>query len=198
MTRLDRKPLNIMLLGDVASGKGTQAARLAKRYKLYDLDMGRELRREKDRFDYSKTAARGILTPTKYVRRILKNKIESMPPRQGILFDGTPKMIGEARLVVRLLKQAGRKDPICIYVSIPVQEIIKRAQLRVDYKGKRVIRREDDRPEAVRNRLRYYGIQKKKVAAYFRSKYGLAKISGLGTKAQVYARIVKHIESRLK
>ena len=37
-------PLNIILLGDSAAGKATHGKYLAKKYRLYDLDMGRELR----------------------------------------------------------------------------------------------------------------------------------------------------------
>ena len=39
-----KAPLNIILLGDPAAGKATHGKFLADKYKLYDLDMGRELR----------------------------------------------------------------------------------------------------------------------------------------------------------
>ena len=51
MSKTLTHPLNIILLGDPAAGKATQAKLLVKKYKLYDFDMGAELmrRRKKDR-----------------------------------------------------------------------------------------------------------------------------------------------------
>src|SRR6266481_229900 len=92
-----REPLNLILLGDPASGKQTQAARLAKEYRFYDLDMGREVNKPSARrkYDYKKTTGIGHLTPTAVVREIFKNAISTVPSARGILFNGTPKMIGE-------------------------------------------------------------------------------------------------------
>jgi adenylate kinase family enzyme len=67
-----KKPFNLILLGDPASGKGTQAKRLVKKYHFYDLDMGREVRKPTAlaQYDYAHTTAIGHLTPTGVVRNI--------------------------------------------------------------------------------------------------------------------------------
>ena len=114
------QPLNIILLGDPAAGKATHGEFLAKKFKLYDLDMGRELRslehnhklRKKYRLD--KTLDSGKLTPTELVRNLLHDKIHSTSKNQGILFNGTPKMIGEAKLVAKWLRQEKRENVLFI------------------------------------------------------------------------------------
>jgi len=69
-----KPPFNIILLGDPASGKATQAKRLIKKYHLYNLDMGKEVKKPavKARYDYARTTAIGNLTPTVVVRDIFK------------------------------------------------------------------------------------------------------------------------------
>ena len=104
-----QKPFNLILLGDPAAGKATQVALIVKRYQMFDFDMGRELRRPMVRktFDYDRSTAKGKLTPTKVVRAIFRAKrSRRADPSKGILFDGVPKMVGEARLLARQLKKS--------------------------------------------------------------------------------------------
>jgi adenylate kinase len=185
------RPMNIILLGDPASGKGTQSARLAERYGMYDLDMGREVNRPSvtARYDYDHTTAVGKLTPTEVVRTIFMAKIAHTPADRGIVFSGTPKMIGEAKLVERLLRNEGRRDPLVIYLHIPIREVrIRTAHRRVYVHGKPV-RRADDNARALENRRRYYHDQIAKVVAFFRARYAFVRISGMGTEDAVAARI---------
>jgi len=181
------KPFNLILLGDPASGKGTQAERLAKKYHFYNLDMGHEVRKPEARaqFDYAKTTGIGKLTPTAIVRGIFKRVIAVVPAKKGILFNGTPKMINEAKLVARELSRAKRSEPLVIYLTIPTVEIIQRL-------GKRG--RDDDSMQALRNRQKYYKEQITRVVAFFGERYTVKKISGMGTEAEVE----KKIEAAIK
>ena len=187
---------NLILLGDPASGKGTQAARLIKKYHLYDFDMGREVRKPQVRakFNYAKTTGVGKLTPTAVVRDILSCVIPAVPSGQGILFNGHPKMINEAKLVSRLLKKEGRKDPFVIYLHIPVKETIRRAASRLEYVNGKHVKRDDDSLRALRNRRRYYEVQIAKVRAYFKQRYSMKRIDGMGSEAAVGKRILAAVE----
>ena len=175
-------PLNIILLGDPAAGKATHAKYLCRRFKLYDLDMGKELRKIRNsKFEIrkilGKTLDKGKLTPTQIVRKILHDKIHSIPKTRGILFDGTPKMIGEAKLVAKWLKNERRADPLVIYMSIPMRETIRRmTQRREDFKGK-FSRRTDDSLKALKNRVKYYRTNIGDVVNFFKKIYVFTKIS---------------------
>jgi adenylate kinase len=191
-----QKPLNLILLGNPASGKGTQAARLTKKYHFFDLDMGRELRKPlvRAQFDYAKTTAVGHLTPTAIVRGIFKEVIGAVPSDKGILFNGTPKMINEAKLVSRLLKQNDRSAPLVIYLDVPVAETIRRMAKRVERINGKLVKRDDDTVHALRNRQKYYKAQITRVIAFFGERYTVKKISGMGTEAAV----AKKIEAAIK
>jgi adenylate kinase family enzyme len=178
----NKKPFNLILLGDPASGKGTQASWLVKKYHFYNLDMGREVRKPSAlaQYDYARTTALGHLTPTVVVRNIFKRVIATAPTGKGVLFNGNPKMINEARLVAGLLKRYNRLDPLVIYLSIPEGEMFKRAELR---------HRDDDTAHALRNRRKYYKTQVARVVAFFGERYTVKKISGMGTEAAVAKKI---------
>ncbi len=92
MVSKNTKPFNLILLGDPAAGKATQAAWLVKKYKLYDLDMGLELRkrRRSDARLNSRLEAnydKGKLTPHRNLLcDIFRTIVNSVPKTQGILF----------------------------------------------------------------------------------------------------------------
>jgi adenylate kinase len=198
--RMIHDPFNLILLGDPASGKGTQAGRLAKKYNLYNFDMGHEVRKAaaREKFDYAKTTAIGKLTPTAVVRDILHRVIRVAPPQKGILFNGHPKMIGEARLAAKWLRQYKRSDPIVIYLHIPAVETLRRARKRVVKINGRLVKRDDDSERALVNRRKYYHDQVSRVVIFFKKKYRFKKISGLGSEAVVARRIAKVIEREIR
>ena len=128
------RPVNIILLGDPGAGKATQAEFLCKKYSLYNLDMGAELRKPAlvKKHDYAGRVGRGILARAVVVQDIFRDfLLNKISKGQGIIFNGTPKKISEAKLVASLLKKTNRSEPLFIYLSIPFIEIVKRAKLRV-------------------------------------------------------------------
>jgi adenylate kinase len=188
---MEKKPFNLILLGDPAAGKATQAARLVKKYHFYDFDMGKEVRKPSVRvqYRYAQTTGMGKLTPTAVVRKILRRVIRTVPVRQGILFDGHPKMIGEAKLVAKWLAQYKRSDPFVLYLGIPVKEVLCRAEKRKVYQQGHLIRRDDDVERAIKNREQYYREQISRVVSFFKKRYAFKRISGLGSRAEVWKRI---------
>ena len=191
MSARAQKPFNLILLGDPASGKGTQAARLAKKYRFYDLDMGREVRKPaaRARYDYAKTTAIGKLTPTAVVRDIFKRVIAAAPARKGILFNGTPKMINEAKLVARELARAKR--------ARPARHLSHASRPARCSSARRSAARDDDSMRALHNRQKYYKEQITRVVAFFGERYTVKTISGMGTEAAVEKKIEAIIRHHL-
>ncbi len=190
------QPFNLIILGDPGAGKATQAAYVAKKYKMLDYDMGRELTllREKNKsFDkiQAQTGDRGILTPTKIVRQLNKDTILKTPLNKGILFDGHPKMLGEAKIVARLLKTKKRTDPLVLYIKIPTSEVIKRIQKRKGYYRTKFNKRADDSTAGLKNRAKYYRKNITEVVTFFKSVYAYKTIDGMGSRAEVR----KHIQN---
>jgi adenylate kinase len=188
-------PLNVILLGDPGAGKATQAALLMKSGRMYDLDMGAILRKMRASRSKSKTVDTlrktldtGKVIQTAIVKEIFKHEIGSVPQRTGILFDGTPKMLGEAKLVLKLLNQNGRTEDrvLVVYLAVPKDTVIERTRGRG---------RTDDTAAALANRFRYYRKNIAGVVAYFRTQYTYARVSGVGTVAEVHARIQQKINA---
>lgn len=203
MNLVNTKPFNLIILGDVGAGKATQSAYFAKKYKMFDFDMGRELtllRQKNEAVDVAqkRTADKGILTPTSIVRDVLVKRIKSVPSKTGILFDGHPKMIGEAKIVKKLLEDSQRAKPLVIYLQIPRTETVNRIKSRQGYVDTKFSKRSDDTIEGLKNRAIYYRDQIRKVVSYFDKHYQFVAINGVGTRAQVRSRIQKAIDAYLK
>jgi len=200
-TAKQKKPLNLILLGDPAAGKATQAAFLVKKYHMHDFDMGQELRNRKRRDkkfnkQLKNSYDAGKLTQTAIVRKILRQTIISTPQRRGILFDGHPKMLGEAKIAHKLLRQHRRRDPVVLYLSIPLEETVRRMQGRKDYFRGKFSKRTDDTSAALRNRVKYYRKNIAQVVKFFKSKYYFKKINGLGSVSEIRQRLARAIEAK--
>lgn len=188
------QPLNIILLGDPAAGKATQAKLLVKKYKLYDFDMGAELmrRRKKDKSLDKLLKSfndQGKLTPTKIVREILDKVIHSTSLATGILFDGHPKMVGEARLVRKWLRESCRTKPLVIYLKVPVSETVKRMAGRLGYFAGKYGKRPEDTLSGLKNRQNYYRKNVSEVIKFFKKEYTFIEVSGIGSVSDVQKRM---------
>ncbi len=192
-------PLNIILLGDPAAGKATHGKALVKKYHLYNLDMGQELRelehnpQLRKKYQLDKTLDSGKLTPTQLVRQLLHDRIHATAATQGILFNGTPKMVGEAKLVARWLKQERRSRVVFIYLSIPLAETIRRMTARTGYFRGKFSKRPDDNQKALKNRLAYYKKNIAEVVEYFKQHYPYMKISTSGEIPAARKRLLKKV-----
>lgn len=192
-------PVTIILLGDIAAGKGTHAAFLKKRYDCVELDMGRELRLLKSRnARFAKvladTADKGKLAQTDIVRGIIEKFIAAAPSKKGLLFNGNPKMVGEARLVKKWLSEAGRspEHTIVLYLKISKTETIKRMTERSAAEN-----RADDNRNALENRLRYYKKNISAVCIYFKKHFRFRTVSSMGDIAAVEKNIEQSINQCL-
>ena len=191
------------MLGDPGAGKATQTTLLAKKYSFFDFDMGRELtlqRQKNSKIDaiHKKITDKGNLTPTKIVRGIIREKLGKLSSTNGIVFDGHPKMVGEAKLIVGLLKKAKRPDPLVIYLTIPQGEVVKRISQRKGYYNTKFSKRSDDSIQALKNRAKYYKTNIKQVTSFLDKIYRFVRINGLGSRAVVRAKIQKAIKEHLK
>lgn len=210
-----KKPITINLLGDIAAGKGTQAEILIKKYNLKLVSTGEFTRKywtgtSKISKRLEKTKL-GKLTPTDIIKSYLRKVIGDLSDDEDILIDGV-KMPGEARLLYGLLKKKKRR-PLVIYLNIPQKEVFRRLTYRfydkktgepltIDpkmvkrglYRGREVIKRADDRPEAVKNRIDYYRKVYSKTAEFWKEKGILKKINGNKSVSEVTKSIVGEIE----
>jgi len=198
--------MNLIILGPQGSGKGTQAEKLAKKYNLEHIEMGKFLR-EVAKLDtplgkeiHEIINIQGKLVDDKILKKVLHVKLGDMPREQGIIFDGVPRREDQLRYFEEAMQEFGRKIDAVINIDLPEEEAIKRISKRrvckknehvlimgKDVKsendkcpncGSEIFQRIDDAPERIKTRLGIYHKDTKAVVDYYREKEILIEIDG--------------------
>lgn len=167
-----------IFLGAPGSGKGSYASRIAPKRNIPHISTG-DLFREniKQETGIGLTAKgymdKGELVPDEVVVGMLKERIEQKDCKNGFILDGFPRTIPQAQM----LKDITDMD-IVVNMNVPNEVIVQRLSSRISCKDcgeifnlrdlnpkekgvcdkcqGEVIRRADDEPEVVQNRLKTY------------------------------------------
>lgn len=191
--------MNLIIIGPQASGKGTQASRMAEHYGVFHFSTGDALRAEvKSGSDLGKELAEvmnaGKLVSDELIFNIVKKVYGEHP--EGILLDGYPRTIPQAELVKSDLKvdavvEIAIADETCVArissrwmcsdcgagyntVSLPPKK-----EGVCDKCSGSLLQRDDDKPDSVLKRLALYHDQTAPVIEFYRNE-GVAvhKIDG--------------------
>lgn len=188
------KPI-IILLGEPAAGKATQSKLLVKKYGLKDFDMGKVLRQQEaaniNRAAIQKTDYKGKLAPSSIVKKLNADYIEKIGKNVGVIFDGHPKKLVEAKFVARELQKIGRHDVVFLYLSVPFSQTLKRVQGTL--RG-----RADDSVKALRNRVSYFRTDVAATVKFLQARYPSARVSGVGSIQVVHKKLVAALEKLLQ
>jgi len=187
--------MRLVLLGAPGSGKGTQAARLKEYLKVPHISTGDLLRAEVAAgtplgLQAREVMARGELVSDEILLGMLEERFSKDDTRGGFILDGYPRNLAQADALDRLLAKLGQPFDIAIQLAVDNEQIIERLAGRAKAEG-----RADDNPEAVRKRLQVYDEQTAPLIEFYRQHGQLAVVDGVGTMDEVFARIVKAIES---
>lgn len=183
---------NIILCGAPGCGKGTQSEFIVRKYGLTHLSTGDMMRAEvaagtdlgKLIFSYTD---QGQLVPDDITIRILEQHLNSLPEyTKGLIFDGYPRTLAQAKELEALMERRGDSTAVLIDINVPEDEIIRRLIERGKTSG-----RYDDNLETIKKRLVVYHEQTRPVDAYYDSLGKYARINGLGTIPDIFARIVE-------
>ncbi len=146
----------IFLMGPQGSGKGTQAKLLAEKLGFFHWEMGGILRSERERVlsDGKKVGDiidAGIYLTDEQLLEVVREKLGTIPPAQGIIFDALPRRMGQAKFVIDWLHAQGKKELVTIFLALSREESLKRLALRAE-----IEKRADDTPEKIELRLKQY------------------------------------------
>lgn len=211
----------IVLLGPPGAGKGTQASLLAQRLGLVHIATGDLLREHQRKGTPLGQLARsymekGLLVPDEVVIRMLLERLNSPDCRErGCVLDGFPRTLEQARALDQVLGPAGVERAVLIRVS--EAELVRRlggrwtcricqrpyhmvsnppkVPGRCDVDGGELFQREDDRPEAVRQRFRVYQEQTAPLIAYYRQQGKLMEVDGEEDVQAVHKAILGAVET---
>jgi adenylate kinase len=170
----------LILLGPPGTGKGTQAKLIADRLGLLHVatgDLFREAVQRDSQLGRTVKAYmdRGELVPDEVTIGALEERIARPDAEKGVVFDGFPRTLGQARALDEMLARRDAGADLALHVAASDDEIVRRLSGRwlcpncgeiyhelerppgvagrCDNCGSELSQREDDRPEVVRRRL---------------------------------------------
>ena len=210
--------MDIVLMGAPGAGKGTQAAKLEKELGLKHISTGDVLRDEiASGSELGKRIAavinNGDLVSDELMLSVLKNIVAGT--KEGIIFDGFPRTITQAKMLDAMLVQLGRKLSKAVAIELPEEVVVERLGERKQCKlpdgeirqsgpdfsqedcqkqGGEIFMRPDDTPEHVRHRLAVYHQQTEPVIQFYRQNGLYAKVDGNQDPQQVFESLLAVIK----
>lgn len=172
--------MNIIIMGLPGAGKGTQAAKIIKKYSIPHISTGDmfrlAIRNETDLGRQAKAFMdQGELVPDEVTVGIVKERLSQNDVKVGFLLDGFPRTVEQAEALKNIMTELGSQIDQTIYVEVPEEELMNRLTGRricetcgatyhlvfnppktegiCDLDGGKLYQREDDNPETVQNRL---------------------------------------------
>jgi adenylate kinase len=128
---------------------------------------------------------RGDLVPDSVILGILQDVMTSPATKKGAILDGAVRTVPQAEGLATMLAEIGKKVDKVLLFDVDDGELIKRLSTRTvcqgcqtpymdrepgskcEKCGGRLVRRKDDEPEAVRNRLEVYRTQTEPVIDWY-------------------------------
>ncbi|MBD5552072.1 MAG: adenylate kinase [Lachnospiraceae bacterium] len=210
--------MKIIMLGAPGAGKGTQAEMISEKYNLPHISTGDIFRANiKNGTELGKEAKgymdKGLLVPDELTVRILLDRVAKEDCKNGYILDGFPRNIPQAEVLDAELNKLGDKIDAAIDIEVPDESIIKRMIGRracvscgatyhlenvppkkegiCDKCGDKLILRDDDREETVKNRLNVYHEQTQPLIDFYQRKGVLKSLDGTKDMMDVFQEITE-------
>lgn len=188
----------IIMLGAQGTGKGTVAGILNKEKGWIQLSTGDIFRENISKgtelgIEADKYISKGCLVPDEITISMVEKRLEELKDEEGIILDGFPRNIDQAKKLDEILASKGQKIDWVINLETPREEIIERMMNRrvcskckatynlklhpskvpgiCDVCGGELIRRADDSDEeAIKKRLEIYDTQTQPLVDFYNEK----------------------------
>lgn len=211
-------------MGPPGAGKGTQAAWLETAYDIPQLSTGDMLREAVARGTEIGRQAKSVMDAGKLVsddiiNAIVAERIDQPDCAGGFILDGFPRTTAQAEALDAMLAERGVALDAVVTITVDEDAVVERiagrfscANCGAGYHDKfqkpkvegvcdkcghsEFVRREDDRPEAVKERLEAYRRQTAPLFPYYRARGLVEEIDGTGTIEEVRARLRRALAGR--
>lgn len=169
--------LNLIIFGSPGAGKGTQAQLVAKDFNLKHISSGELLRMaalDLERSEsISKYLEQGYLVPDQVVSDLVSEEIKKYINTDGLILDGYPRTIAQAKFLDSLFSELELESPKAIKLDLEETIAIERIMSRAKYSS-----RSDDQLKVISTRLETYKQQTKPLVDYYRDLGRLISIDG--------------------
>ncbi len=203
----------VILLGAPGAGKGTQGSLISKQFAIPQISTGDILRSEvKKSTELGKQAKnfmdKGELVPDGIIIGMMENRIKASDCSNGFILDGFPRTVEQADALRKMLDKNGLDLNCALLIDVSEDAIIERLTGRrvcpncgevyhlqynppkkdnvCDKCGAKLIQRDDDRKEIVKNRLDVYNRSTAPLIDYYERLGKLIKINGMGSMDKIF------------
>jgi adenylate kinase len=211
----------ILLMGPPGAGKGTQAAKLVKKYGIPHISTGDMFRAAvKEGTELGKKAKAcmdaGQLVPDEITIGIVQERLQKPDCTKGFILDGFPRTVEQADALDGILKSLSIHLTRAVDISVPSSSLIERAVGRrvckkcgaayhirfnpskkdgvCDECGGETYQRADDSEETMKSRLSVYDAQTKPLIRYYQKAGLYSEIDGSQEMSKVFADITACLE----
>ncbi len=188
------QPKRIVFLGPPGSGKGTQAALLARASRIPHISTGdifrdHIARRTAIGKKVSRLLRRGTLVPDRLTNLIVRRRLAARDCRKGFVLDGYPRTRAQALFLERHYPTS-----LVLLLMLPDREIVSRVGgRRIAPDGtvyhlthnpppaalrRTLVQRDDEKPATVRRRLRTYRALTGPLIGWYARKGLIAEVDG--------------------
>lgn len=207
-------PKRIVFLGPPGSGKGTQAALLARMFRIPHISTGdifrdHIARRTKIGRRVSRLLQHGTLVPDRLTNRIVRGRLAARDCRGGYVLDGYPRTRAQAFFLER-----HHPTSIALLLALPDREIVSRVSGRriapdgtvyhLTYNPppaslrRTLVQRDDEKPATVRRRLQTYRKRTDPLIEWYARKRLIVRIDGRPSISRVAAAVKSAARSWFK
>lgn len=212
--------MHLILIGAPGSGKGTQARRLVETYGIVHISTGDMLREAvqsgSDLGVLVQTyISQGHLVPDNHVTDLVEERLDRGDVTNGFVIDGYPRTERQIHEFDRVMKDRGRTLDAVLNIDVADEIVVSRLSNRridpdtgriynLNLEGdhpspdveKRLVQRDDDRPEIIKQRLATYHADTEPVIGKYRSRGQLIEVNGARAPSVVFAAIQHHLDKR--
>lgn len=184
----DKQGKIIVLLGPPGAGKGTLAEKLVKRNGFQHLSTGEMIRKSDDK-ELKDLIAQGKFVPDKIMINLLKDKLSTMDFEKGLILDGFPRTLDQARKLDSILGKMGVGLSNAVYLNINSDTAKERLAKRAEEQD-----REDDKDEeTIKQRFKEFREKTVPIIDFYRKSRKLKDIKSGVPAEEVYKRVVNSL-----
>jgi adenylate kinase len=211
----------VVFFGAPGAGKGTLASLIAPRFNLKHISTGDIVRAEISAGSVlgrriKAIVEQGRLVDDETISQLLEKHMGLASSYKGFLLDGYPRTVNQAKLLEKVLSNVNAELCCVLYLYISEETAVHRLSSRVqcskcgkiynlltnppkqpmtcDECGVKLVRRKDDEPNVIRQRMRIFLEQSAPLIEYYKAKELLVKIDAEGSVQENAERVLRVLQ----